>query len=834
MKAFILDRMTNFDKTTIMKLRFILIAAVLVLFPFCVKAQILNPTDTTAVKLYSEGKMYVGANATNANNPVMHVDGSMKFYSAGGAGGTTTGLTQVEQIGITELTGDFVDGIATKAATPDILFTSASNGVISFVGEEKKQYIYRDQKNTAVKAANGYNYVNFPALRVDQKKKATTTNYYDVDMTKLLQVSVQPHVIMSAKDIQVGNSGRIGAFSVTATHGGAADPKNIYIPRLYIEKINNGSPASTGGWMRYNLELNSGDFTNTSDATIFPVGGIKNKRHLTPFSSPFQEIALDYMFYSFVMSAGINSGTGIFGENLTDPRSKLKAGHGYFLAMEAGVDVDKLNASNTLAQELAAGYDFQEIYTNNMNISPFGRAQSGYQFSRQLLSDFHNKSNAIANPYNKLGYSKFTSSQVTTSSLKEYFTASSDAGIQVAVKPGLNFIGNPFLMPLDLSPVLVEGGTGGDSFTLSAGAKFSEIAAPNVIRAKFWVLKDCIIDFLGDVNWWGPAYKFQLNAYVAQNVGGTITTDNPTRYYAPPLSVFALQSTSDITLTFKPRTGKQSDLVASDTRANNGATPKASESIPAPVDEILFRAINKTTGVDDRISLVFRDKTMLDEQYDEIKVHKSLGLTEPNSDKGQSLDDIPFDYVEGGLFTKTPAGQPMMVNALPTDIKQLALYVVPPQTGEQVIELTPYRMNSLQSINRIWIEDKLTGDIKELQPEETFEYTIAATGEDPRVSLKNRFVLYFNELPDDSGTGQTDDSPISVSYFTQTLHIAGLNDIDNGSKVEVYDLQGRLVTRDVISTTPTMTIYKPLSQGAYIVKIKGKRNFTGKFMSLQN
>ncbi|NDV68084.1 hypothetical protein D0T66_04140 [Dysgonomonas sp. 25] len=801
--------------------------------------------------------MFVGDNAVNATQAVMYVDGSMKYASSGTAAGTVV----VEQDGITELTGDIIDAMAAKdPSAPDKLFvntaTPTKQGVISFVGEEKTQYIYRD-RTAAVKSADGYNYLNFPTIRVAQKLTSPHTLPTQVDMTKNLQVVVWPFVAMSVDNIEVGDPSKIGAdrygaFTVEASYNtedhvatmSADEARKLYIPRVFIDKVNgsdaDNAGASSAGWMRYNLKLNNCIFKDGSQVwdinkTIY-VGNDANKRHLTPFSSPFKETALDYMYYSFVMSVGATSSTWLPGLSITDPRFRMKAGSGYFMAMEAGVNVAdnayldfNPNPTNTavILKELTFAHDFKDIYDNNNNINPFGRVKGEIQFSRKLLADYHN---TPAVSYYKEGYSQFASNAVSLNSLKEYFTRSTQ-GIDVQLNEGLNFVANPYMLPLDLEPLLnTAPGDGGDTFDLPAGT-ISNTHGANKIRSKFWVIHNSYIEHIGNQGWWGDAYKFYINAYIAQYDGSTSwigpSGPSPSVYYAPPLSVFAVEASDPILLKFRARV--EADVAPTDLRKNVTTPKSVKSSLSTPVDEVLFSTVNKTTGIEDRISLVFRDKMMTDAEYKDINVHKMFARSVAAQDK--------VSYLEGALYTKTTDGDmvPLAINALPTDIKQLALYVVPPKTGEQVIEITPYRMNTLQSIDRIWIEDKLTGDIKEMLPEESLEYTIAATGENPKNGLKNRFVLYFNELPNDAGNVIPEESPLAVSYFQQTIYVTGLQDIDNGSRLEVYDLQGRLVAKDIIdSVGERMEIYKPLSQGAYVVKITGKRNYRGKFMSLKN
>ncbi len=174
----------------------------------------------------------------------------------------------------------------------------------------------------------------------------------------------------------------------------------------------------------------------------------------------------------------------------------------------------------------------------------------------------------------------------------------------------------------------------------------------------------------------------------------------------------------------------------------------------------------------------------------------------------------------------------MLTNSLPKDIKQLALYVHPTyETQEMVIR--PYRMETLKDIQKVWLEDKFENKIIELTPET--EYSFVSEPLEGKEAQENRFVLYFNDMPE----AMDGDEPISdgeiVCYYKNTaINIIGLNEGDVNSKVQVYDMQGRLVFSSMIKDVPRSTYLKTLAQGTYIVKITGKRNFTSKFVSVEN
>lgn len=100
----------------------------------------------------------------------------------------------------------------------------------------------------------------------------------------------------------------------------------------------------------------------------------------------------------------------------------------------------------------------------------------------------------------------------------------------------------------------------------------------------------------------------------------------------------------------------------------------------------------------------------------------------------------------------------------------------------------------------------------------------------------NRFLLVFdNEDGDDSNLPKAN---ISIYYSNSTLYINGINQLDAGSIVQIFDVQGRTMGTTSISegdaSIGTKEYPKPLGLGTFIVKIIGKRNFNSKFVNTQN
>jgi hypothetical protein len=136
----------------------------------------------------------------------------------------------------------------------------------------------------------------------------------------------------------------------------------------------------------------------------------------------------------------------------------------------------------------------------------------------------------------------------------------------------------------------------------------------------------------------------------------------------------------------------------------------------------------------------------------------------------------------------------------------------------------------MTTVPNVWLIDRYENNkTVKLTPGYSYEFTLGPS--DLKSVEENRFILRFYETGEDI---VKEDAPITCYYNTSVLHISGLNENDIDSNVQIYDMQGRLMGKTRVNNYPSMEYVKPLSLGTYIVKITGKRNFTTKFVNLQN
>lgn len=857
-----ISNFSNFNKAiSIFKNRLILFGLIFTPAFVCAQEAVKNETKATAsspdVKFYSKAKMYVG-NTTSETGATMYIEGSAKFANNSS---TDTGSSQIVQVGVTKLSGDFVDAFTTKIDNrPDTLFAAGSFvnnqplGTIWFAGTDKVQKIYRE--SDVYDKAFGYNYINFPNLRVNQTIGDNT------DIIKSGYVSVDTSAVISVANLEIGNvdasTAYKGGFAVEASYVGnsltGATPNTIRSAYALVKNINNGNFAGSDGWCRVNFNIwdkndpNTNSYMHTIAAETVP----SNAKLLTPFSSPFQQLPLDYALWQVVLKpngSALGGGGPIF-----DADKNMTAGEGYLLAQEVS----------------ERGYEDVNQWVAGTNSDD--RFKGGYEFSRKIIDTYSAK--AAGNM--GAGFSKF---KVTD--YAEYFNTKD---VEVTLKKGFTFVGNPYLVPLPMETFINRNGEFADelepsNITTITGvnennrvdylyhrsnfAYYSDtnedlyvtrkLARPEVggqrveraILARYDIVKQGYIyevDLSG--SFWGSRLRMGVDYRTSMYQGSTSYLEVPEELI-PPMGVFTLYrpELESVENEVKIKIRRPDNLNYLSKRPIS-VTKRASSSVNTKSKELLIQALTGDDMYDDRHCLVFRD----------MAIDEDAG--QPVAKGISGVVDSAYAMPVGTIYTKalridtTGRRAPRHVNFVPKTIKQMALYVVPPTTGKaKDITLKGYRMESIQDdIKSVWVEDRLDGSIRELT-KEGLDYTLPVATLVPGSELDYRFILHFSETYDLEITDPTKpidpidpngDGNLTVYYRNSDsrLTIENLLKIDTNSKVDVFDLQGRLITRFIISADAASVgiVERPLNlaQGTYIVRIIGERNHTSKFLSLQN
>lgn len=796
-------------------MRFNLLLITLLIIPCVIKAQ-------SDVVFYSKGKMYVGqgivSGSPSKSNTSLYVSGSMKFGSVD----TSTDPDKkvgVVQEGRTSLTGDLINALDPDHGANNLF---SGNGEISFANTIdggllnfndasqpniqlketqwiKSVYEFGTADDSKLRLQKSINYLSIPYVHVGSVAGASyTSNYLSIDPTASVEI----------KELDV----RPGAFfEVNARK----DPGTLYKNYLNVGYVLLGKRSLTNSTDSY--------FQGNYVARLRMYDDIVNKTdnkyedgtfHLTGFTPPFPELRADYMFFNTLTEPGNGSLTSWHGVTV-DPRFRMLGGTGYFFAM------DVYNG------------DYDEIENNWFggvnNIDRERRAKGEYVFNRTLLmanKPTFNKS-GVANPYKD----------------DKEVLFDEDASVTVTLKEGFNFLGNPFMAPIDLGRIVNVKPSGEEyvtpnpdgTFALDPAAGFGNLTVSKDkstlghIRDKYWTVNTGRISYNTSSGW----YEFKVSYYDAQRDGGThtggITGNDENAYHVAPMQMFVLQGSqncgSDIpngnctfTIPAKARTLNSKALMTRSARAD---VPQEYRE-----DELLLQIVNLEDNSEDRLSVVLRSDALLMDD-DGIDTHKALNKAQISGD-----DAVTNRPMSGLIYTKSSNERPMLTNAVPSNTKQLAMYITPPSEKEENMVIRPYRLATMHVAPRVWLEDKLEKKIVELT--ETTEYYFKSPVLTNKEAAKNRFVLHFAPVSNDDIIGK--ETQINCYYNSSTLYISGLNEGDINSTMQVYDLQGRLITRATFSgnDVPRAEYLKPLPQGTYVVKITGKRNYTTKFVNLQN
>ena len=840
-------------------MRFQLGLVVLLFLPLLIKGQSTSPD----VVFYSKGKMYVKygseTDGTQSKATTLYIKGSAEFADGSG----------IIQNGRTELTGDFINGKdpGVQGNGADVggeyahLFKdpNTSSGVVAFVGKDNKQTIRRSTGLLANKGSQKkYNYIAFPTLHVD--KTVTDINAADPRLVGFVAVDTSAAVLVNKL---------LSPLNASNVLGGNRFVVEGYYDDTITQKINLGQAlivSDTGsdlpGYSQVNLTYYKYNGTSDDDGAINPstheaatgpntlrkeVNG-KIWNYLTGFTPPFEEMGTDYLFYHVFMKPNKNSLTSNQG-TILDPLYKMKAGYGYFMSM----DVTNYGSKN-IDDRWAA-----------LKIESANRAKGGFEFNRRLMRYHFTKINGntitggvfnLGSVDYLMGFSRFSPDMAGTKpggwkglggwpdfgrdriELLETEKFKTDA-VTVTLEQGLNFLGNPFMAPISLNPLLgydIKGNSLGTDLTagvLDVSQYFGQDVntsaknetTKNVLRSKYWIVNNGLIRYDNS----DKLYHMQVNYDYISTDGTTVTGGSadpadpgrniidPLQFLIAPMQMFIVQA------------NKSFDISLSPTLRTFGTTRylKSSPSSNLLSDFFVVEVASSADKIADRTAIVLRDNAKMtsDDNLDTPK-NFSKSITVPSeSDKIYPEEGSTF------IYTKSSDGVNMLGNVVPLNIKELALYVTPPAT-QQTMSLNFYNLENLVSVQDVWLIDRYQNNkTVKLTPGTSYEYSSGPS--DLKAVDENRFILRFFETKD---ILEEETTEITCYYNEPVLHISGLNEKDVNSDVLIYDMQGRLMgkTRVGKNDYPSMEYSKTLNLGTYIVKIAGNRTFTTKFVNLHN
>jgi hypothetical protein len=848
--------------------------------PLAMKGQTADPDPKNTI-LYSKGKMYVkygsDTNGSLRTSTTLYIKGSAEFSDGSG----------IIQLGRTELTGDFINGkdpaAVVPVSDPDYgeylhLFRNPSTildgGVVAFIGANNSQYIKRSSSLIEPKGAQKkIDYIAFPTIRIEKK----TDNSYDPRLAGYLAVDSSAAIMVNYLSAPEDAANGILGTNRLSIEGGydASNTAKINMGHALIKAL--APNTYTAGYSqvkldlyKYNASEDDGTFTPDHRAagganTLRVVHEGVTRNLLLGFTPPFQQLGGDYMFYHPVAvpnNTSFVSGQGM----LVDPNIPMIGGKGYFMSMET------------------SDYDYQIIDDRwaAVGINHANRARGGYLFSRKMMMEYFNGGTrqnlsrpAETNNYLK-GFSRYTVRPTAASNPlasddfgtrvggwsgistgwpdygrdKVVYTDQETFrldGVNVALTKGYNFLGNPFMTPISLNALV---GIPYDGYITATTGKYAPTSAwskgdvagkddtdnefdiselfgtnvkassytfdddHNVLNAKYWVINRALIDFHPDDQLFHMSidYDYVSTDGTTHHTGGSV---DPTHYLIAPMQMFCVQACRDFTLTLKP-----------ELRTFGMTKFNKSSNTDYLSDFFVVEAATSDGGNADRTAVVLRENALMasKDRYDVVK-----GMSKTYLQPSESEKVYPSQAVNT-IYTLSSDGQSMLGNAVPFNVKELALYVTPTSV-QQAMRLNFYNLENFTTVPNVWLIDRYENNkTVKLTPGYVYEYT-AGPSDYAKYANDNRFILRFYDTGDDI---IKEDAPITTHYNSSILYILGLTEDDMNSDVKIFDMQGRLIGNTKVKNYPSMEYFKPLSLGTYILKVSGKRKFYTKFVNLQN
>ena len=736
-------------------------------------------------------------------------------------------------------------------------------GKVAFAtGMALKQYIRREVPMTGT-GDKETNVINFPNIVVGSSK---TTNFAEAKSYLIVEndiamtvpyVVVEPEAMFSVqtKPLNLASNvpwtaGNIGSSLMTAhikwSHKGLPYDDEIVtsetalgkefveggygVARKYANPDSKTDPADwKWSYAQHDLRLYDPETPATNKRSgTGKDGKSKSMNYLYPFAPLMNELRSDYMTFNTQYILGKGSVTDLGDTNL-DPKKIM-------------------GAATYIAMDLT-DYDYDVIQDNpvNQNVKAVDRAVGGYAFSRKFLNvrpgfNFFTKAgtgvvSGGANPY--------IAEVINSKGEGESYNFPMDNTQQFG---RFRVIGNNSFLPLDLTQICQPDGpekeiTDIKMYKLSSGkpSDFVNVivgqpSATMYLRNRFWIPYNSVIYAErnpGSQPIGGPQTPtvnyFYIDYFEAQSTGGTATLTGE-NFLLAPMQLALVQIGN--------KAGAYSGISLGSNlfKHKNAITAKSVTSLNARRDEVLLQIINEETGKEDRTVVVLREDGKLDgtNTYDSKKQTpvSNLKVGVEATELTKTTDIEVQAMIEGTIYTQASTGDRMSTNIIPSSIAQLPLYVVPPVSTPTEFTITPYRLETMQAVDEVWLEDKYTNTFTLLTSDTKYKFQA-----DPLIgdeAAKNRFVLHFGKVAKDEVIIGDNDSDISCYYTNNTLYIRGLNSKDVGSDVRVFDMQGRLMGNTKITNVPVDTYSKSLVSGAYIVKISGARNYTTKLLNLQH
>lgn len=782
--------------------------------------------------LYNKGVMSV--KSTDVNNTTLYINGD---FIAGHDATAACNITLDNSR--TVLTGDFIHDL--NGGTP------ANTTVFNYTTGDNSRFVFRGTTAQTIKLASGLTYgvygqylkgqnnIKFPTLVIQNRNHVTLIPELaaqaaglSLDTGRLILESrraVQDDftgVTLGSTMHSVANSTMLAHFMVVSNSPTAiATPNN---PTYASSTAVDANYHNNFGAVQVNLQLD-----NPLDYNVGGTGGKIDERYgrsLIGMGIPYKEMKSDYFFWNFLMipkNESIIGGTP--GNTMTDPQRTLKAGEGFVI----GIDLRGTNPANY-------EYDLHPLYQINPNRPQFDqRVTEKYQFSR--FGPFFNNSNNVRQANGWGGHATVPNASVMAapngindvSYANEVLNYGNITGLTIS--QGYNYYANPYTVPLDLSPLVNGTGTADWNNVIFAGPGVT----PRDFTNKVWILDPSSVgsgsyDILnpggiGPGNKWVMVNaKYRVMKAIASTVNPYDTgTGSSNPNILAPLQMFVLYSPSG--------SAKTLTIPASARAITENALFLRSTSKPNKlVDDFLFEIKDEKIKASDRTAIAIRtpQDIMTNPDYEGTKKLVTLIASDQTTTRSTTEEGAVTQTNMSTLYTKSDAGVALESNILgvpqSATSETVTLYVTPSLTAQN-ISITAGRLETANRVKGIMLKDKLTNKEFDLFGGKTYTTTSKATDAVDRFSL--RFIFDTSGIED--GDNGSESKSITSYYLNGTLTVTGFDDVDFGSVISVYDIQGRMAAQAKVNDT-TVEITQPFSPGAYIVKVVGNKSYAAKFL----
>ncbi|MDR1645331.1 MAG: T9SS type A sorting domain-containing protein [Tannerellaceae bacterium] len=588
---------------------------------------------------------------------------------------------------------------------------STRNGSFEFRGDNAQQI-----RGTANKATS---YVTFPNTVIINNKNSNAAN---------TTVTIDPSKGITVKNLTF-TRGRLVVESTARMEG---TQRVTDIAHLYAE---------TGGTIVY--KHGQSDPVNEGAVQVnLAMGDNWNNGRMVGFSSPFKNIYADYFFFNFLAkpdTTGLYARTNDFW--IKDPKVSLPAGRGYFMGQGLvpwgdSYYMETLNPAYASAQYADAAKD----------IFIFARRFAPASFTSFVAAAYGNTV-------------PFEGEELNT------------GNVTVALSQGYNFLGNPFLTPLDLKELF------GTPSTSTWGAAVTDL------ERTVYKLTSGHAEYLPN-----REFEFGTTYLNAQAVGAT-TSDT-----IAPMQMFVVRKTT---------AGNANFIIPASKRVQASFPHLRSETAPV-VDELLIETQDGLTGDFDRLCVVFRNGASLlaNDRYDAVKLFNHTGGVNQ-------------------IYTRSSDNRNLITNVIPSNTKSMVMYLEP-SARPQEVTLRASRIQSISSVPQVVLEDRQTGKVTNLK--QTSVYRFQSSPSD----RTDRFVLYFRDAP--TAVDEIYSPVFRAGYESGGIGVYGLKDSWIGRDALVYDMLGQLLYRSKVIQAPSMRIERSLSKGIYMVKIAGENTVAAKFL----